>query len=215
MRKEQGFTLLELMMVLTVLGVITAMAVPAVSTYIEKKKVIAAAEAVYGQLQYARSEAISRSTDVFVNFSANGSTTWKMATSASSGCDIGQSDGSTVNDCILVVDDGDGILHGSDSDGDGTPDVVDAGDTLIYPGLSSAAHEGITLGGATAGSNVSFFGTGAQVRFDSVRGTASNGTVYLKLGSKYEMRVLVSPVGRIKVCSPTGSTNVPEYSVCP
>jgi hypothetical protein len=155
---------------------------------------------------------------VYVHFSANNSTTWNLGVSTNSNCDLVESlqvmrgtlvpaSPATSNDCTLVVDNGDGIVD----PGDGSVDVGD----LAYYGLSSDDFSGITLGGALAGNNVNFFSTGDQVRFNFTRGTATNGTIYLALPGKYEMRVLVSPVGRIKVCTPNTNRKVPGYSVCP
>jgi prepilin-type N-terminal cleavage/methylation domain-containing protein len=219
MVKDKGFSLVELMIALVVLGIILAMAVPAMSSYLDHRKVIGAAEAVYGQLQYARSESISRSQDVFVRFSADNSTTWALGISTYSSCDITNSVAGVSSDCILVVDDGDGLvdtggIFDSVTSTYSAFGTVDTGD-LVYHGLSSTDFPGITLGGATVGSNVNFFSTGDQVRFNFTRGTATNGTIYLALPGKYEMRVLVSPVGRIKVCTPNTNRKVPGYSVCP
>jgi prepilin-type N-terminal cleavage/methylation domain-containing protein len=211
--RQKGFTLLEMVVALAVLGVLVSFAAPAMSNYIKKRKIINATEAVYSQLQYARSEAIARSEDVYASFSANKSTTWAMGVSTTSGCDPTETDRTAANACTLVVDDGDGNVHGTDPDGDGTA-ITDTGD-LVLKVTSSSDFDGIALGGSGSGSNVSFSGGTTQTRFNPVRGTATAGTVYLTLDDEYEMRVVVATIGRIRICSPSGSTNVPGYATCP
>ncbi len=59
-----GFTLVEMLITVVVLAVLVALAVPNMQDALRKRRVIAAAEAVYGQIQFARSEAIKRSQDI-------------------------------------------------------------------------------------------------------------------------------------------------------
>lgn len=213
MRKVQGFTLIELMVVLAVMGVVLSMAVPSVSSFMEKRRIINAAEAVFSELQYARSEAISRSRNVYVKFSSNGTSTWVYGTSIRSDCDLAQTTATGANACILVIDDGDGTVD----DGTGGTDTGD----LVLRRTSSAAFSGISMHGYDSGTNtvtttVSFGipTPTSQTSFNPVRGTAKGGTVVLRLGTLYELRVIVSPVGRVRFCSPTGTTNVPGYPTC-
>lgn len=67
MQAQKGFTLLELMITIAVLAVVAAMGVPSMSRAMEKRNTIAAAEAIYSEIQLARSESIARSQTVFMN----------------------------------------------------------------------------------------------------------------------------------------------------
>ncbi|MBL8446988.1 MAG: GspH/FimT family pseudopilin [Zoogloeaceae bacterium] len=58
-----GFTLIEMLITVVVLAILIALAVPNMQDALRKRRVIAAAEAIYGQMQFARSEAIKRSQD--------------------------------------------------------------------------------------------------------------------------------------------------------
>jgi type IV fimbrial biogenesis protein FimT len=62
--KHKGFTLIELMITLTVLGIIAAIALPNFKSILDGRKLVGAADNLYAALQYARSESIKQNTDV-------------------------------------------------------------------------------------------------------------------------------------------------------
>lgn len=59
-----GFTLVELMVAITILGILAAMALPSMEQFVTKTKVNAIARDFTNSLAYARNEAISRSTRI-------------------------------------------------------------------------------------------------------------------------------------------------------
>lgn len=76
-----GFTLVELMITLTILGILSAFALPELSKLVRDQRVKTATTDVYASLIYARSEAIKRNQNVAVCASTNGtgcanSTNW-------------------------------------------------------------------------------------------------------------------------------------------
>lgn len=215
MKKENGFTLMELMIVVVIIGIMASIVMPSISSFRDKQRIIDAAEAVYSQLVYARSEAISRSDNVFVNFSTNGTTTWAMGMRTTTGCNPNQTDSTQADACYLVVDDGDGTL-----------DLATDPKVMHVLRNNNDAFPGILMGGiddkdtATTSDDtflntISFFGSGAatETEFEPVRGTAENGTIGLRLGNKFEMRIIVSPIGRVRICSPA-ERMVGGYSTC-
>lgn len=72
MPRSRGFTLIELMVVLTILGVIMGLAVPAMEGFLVRQKVKSQANEIMLAVAIARSEAGKRNTGVVVLPSATG-----------------------------------------------------------------------------------------------------------------------------------------------
>lgn len=64
MKKVCGFTLIELMVTLAVLAILLTVGVPDFQAFIQKNRISAAANTLISALNLARSEAISRGSDV-------------------------------------------------------------------------------------------------------------------------------------------------------
>lgn len=62
--KQRGMSLIELLIALTILGILMAISVPAFQGTVERRKLVGAAESLFAGLQYARSEAIKRNETV-------------------------------------------------------------------------------------------------------------------------------------------------------
>jgi prepilin-type N-terminal cleavage/methylation domain-containing protein len=69
-RSVAGFTMLEVLVVVGIVLTLAAISFPAISQYIRNYKIRAAASAVAGQLQTARSKAIMTNTNAGVSFVA-------------------------------------------------------------------------------------------------------------------------------------------------
>ncbi len=64
-----GYTLLEILICLGIICLIVLMTVPAYTTLIENRALLATAEAIAEDLRWARSEALKRNTDVSITYS--------------------------------------------------------------------------------------------------------------------------------------------------
>jgi type IV fimbrial biogenesis protein FimT len=112
-RAQAGFTLLELMVVVAIVGVLMAVAIPAMGNFIRNGRITAAANDVMAALHFTRSEAIKRRQPVTLCTSANAVQANNQA-NASATC----ADSQFITGWIVFVD--------LNQDG-----VRDAGDTIL------------------------------------------------------------------------------------
>ena len=68
MRKDSGFTMIELMVVIGIMAILSAIAIPSYIKWLPKHRVGTAARAVMSGMEFARSNAIKTNSDVSVNF---------------------------------------------------------------------------------------------------------------------------------------------------
>jgi len=71
MKKHSGFTLLELLIVVGMVGLLMAFGIPAMSTFAKNDRLSTQINALVGHLAYARSEAVLRSQPVVLCASSN------------------------------------------------------------------------------------------------------------------------------------------------
>lgn len=64
--KHNGFTIIELMTVVALIGIMAALATPYFASILEGRRLVGSADTLYSALQYARSESIKQNTDVLV-----------------------------------------------------------------------------------------------------------------------------------------------------
>jgi type IV fimbrial biogenesis protein FimT len=90
-RRQHGFTLIELMVIIAVLGVLVAIALPSFKSTIDRRNLVGAANDIFAGLQYARSEAIKRNQNIEFQFDA-AATPWCYGISdPGNGCDCNAS----------------------------------------------------------------------------------------------------------------------------
>jgi len=72
MRRNSGFTITELMIAIAIIGILVAVAVPAVINWLPNYRLKAAARDLFSHMQKAKLEAVKRNTDVIIIFTTGG-----------------------------------------------------------------------------------------------------------------------------------------------
>jgi type IV fimbrial biogenesis protein FimT len=82
-QKTRGFTIIELMTTVAVLGVIAAIAVPSIGNLMRKNELTASANDLFSSISIARSEAIKNKTDVTLEpLGGNWANGWRVMANA-------------------------------------------------------------------------------------------------------------------------------------
>lgn len=68
MNNSRGFTLMEVLVVVALIGIIAAIAAPSLTTFVPNYRLKGEARDMYSQLQRARNEAVKTNTTVTFNF---------------------------------------------------------------------------------------------------------------------------------------------------
>ena len=201
MNRNRGFSIIELMIVIVIVAIAVALAVPSFRDLIERKAVSGAAEAVYEQLQLARSQALKRSKPILVDFYINPSDSkdWAIGlTDKMAGCEAELSSG----DFCYVEYNNDGFVNDK-----------------ILMRIQGINHKNITMTKAADFTSPAALTGGCKTAtglsidrgcFDFVRGLARTGA-YDFASANYKLRVEVTQLGHVKICIPTGEKNVVGY----
>jgi type IV fimbrial biogenesis protein FimT len=202
---QRGFNLIEILVTLTVLGVLIALGAPSLAEFLQNQQIRAGAEAIVNGLQVARGEAIKRNLAmqlVLEPASAGWTTGWTVCKATVEPCD------STIvaADEALPTDDKKVIQHRSAEEGTSIATVtgVDAA------GAAAVAVTFSPLGSVVPNTN----GSLTLARADVIKGSDPNQCM-ANGGSMRCLRVLVSGGGSIRMCDPTPGIAAPDPRACP
>lgn len=193
----RGVSILEMLIAMAILGIIVSVAIPSMSEFGANQRMASAAEQIFGHLQQARSESVARNTTVHVNFSANGTTAWTYGMALATGCTLTVTDPTAAGACYITVNDGDTTY-------DGIGGATDTDDRVLMR-FPSTDYNDVTLA-------IASFSSGTQITFNPIRGTSTSGQIDLTSSKGKLLRINVSLLGRVELCSPDGSAN--GYETC-
>lgn len=97
---QQGFTLIEAMIVVAIIAILLSLAVPSFNDFFEKNRLKRAAEEVYGLVTKARAESVIRDSNMSV---AVDTATWCLGYAAVAGCDCAEAVLTEADACAVPV----------------------------------------------------------------------------------------------------------------
>ena len=188
---SRGFTLIELMIVIGLLAILIVFAAPSFVDTLDRRAVINATQALTGQIQHARSLAITRNTTVSMVMERSGGNDWCFGLTDAGNCDCSLPNVEPGACTVGVPDDpSERILIRADQT---LFRGVELGELPIDPDDVNVRRLTIsfepTRGLRTDGNATSI---GDPFTFQSPRGL--------------ETRVEVNRIGRISTCSPSGAS---------
>lgn len=191
MRKNtSGFTLIELMVVITILGVSITLAVPSWSRVTQKRLLTDTAERVAASLGIAQTESQKRGQPISLSYSRPDDQNWCVGASLGAGsCDCTETDSTSAQYCTF----------------DGTPTSI-----------ANESTRSVNLIEATDSQPV---GGNSYITFDPVRGILQPAGDKLQLtfessGGQFQLRVQIGPTGLLKICNPDSNKIVGGYPIC-
>lgn len=95
-QKNAGFTVLEVMIVVAIIGILAAVAVPSFQDMIERDRLKQVVEALKSDLQFARTEAIKRNQNIHFSRSPGNAGTWCYGLNVGANCVCGTADSCAV-----------------------------------------------------------------------------------------------------------------------
>ncbi|MFC1701943.1 Tfp pilus assembly protein FimT/FimU [Pseudomonadota bacterium] len=188
--KAPGFTLLELIIVIVIIAIGVALAVPSFRDTVEKRRLSYSAEQISTLFSFAQSSAVKHNSDVMVNLRYTDHDTWCIgATLGTAACDC-RVTADTTGRCEI-----EGVARRLDH-------------TEVLPNTTYDLLHAMSINGTAVTNN--------NIVFDPVRGTLVDlDTINIQLHShqgsdgaaksrNYQLEVDVLPTGRVSICTRGG-----------
>jgi type IV fimbrial biogenesis protein FimT len=190
---QRGFNLIEVMVTLTVLGVLIALGAPSFGEWLQSQQIRAATEAIVNGMQVARGEAIKRNLAVQLVLEPPTSG-WTVCEATISPCNS-----SLLASPLTAVN---VIQSRSSQEGTSNANVRQTPDTAVAVTFSPL--------GSVPPKN--FDGSDTLTRIDVVHNRAA---CLADSGSVRCLRVVVTGGGSIRMCDPTPGITAPDPRACP
>ncbi|KQW51706.1 MULTISPECIES: Tfp pilus assembly protein FimT/FimU [unclassified Roseateles] len=192
-RRSSGFSLIELMVAVTVLAILTAVALPNFTSWIRNARARTVADALQSGMRLAQAEA-QRRTHTVVFFLTNNTTCNDTAVANANGT---QWQVRVVPDALLTEDNTAGFVK------------------TVRCGVLTDVSAGVTLTGVAA---VCFGGDGRQTTVTDPTGIGVNCTAAARVydisppsgSDSRPLRMTVSLAGSIRMCDPGKSSTSPD-----
>jgi type IV fimbrial biogenesis protein FimT len=195
--RHRGVTLIELLVGISILGLLMVMAAPGLSEWMANARVRASAEALSASLQFAKGEAVARNARVRFQLTSTLGADCAINTTGPHwvvNMDPDANAAALAGNCGVALSDTDAprVLSRHNGREGGAATVVDgSASSLVFNGLGRVTP-------VPAG----------DVVFD-VRGPNESDCV-ADGGTRTCLRVIVSAVGQVRTCSPSVSSPHPE-----
>jgi type IV fimbrial biogenesis protein FimT len=173
-RTRAGFTLLELMITLTVLAILATLGVPTMQGMLERNRLKSAAQAVMEDLQWMRSEAIRRNRTLSFVIDPDA---WCYGITAEDTCDCRLTDSNAADACVLETA--------------GTP---------VLKRVGGRDFQGVQVVSITS----SLKSPPRLVFEPRRATAPSFGSLTIDSPAGAQLRVVLSKLGRVRTCSPDG-----------
>jgi len=187
--RARGFSLVEIMMSLVLMGIGLALALPSYRDMVEKRQVTNAAEQLASFVNAAQGAAAKTNRIVTVSYWHAGENEWCVgATEGAAACDCQESDAAQLDFCAIsgqpfVLNNGHtGDLEVLQQISDGTEDAAYSFDPIR--GIMTNIGDGLT----------------AELRSPS---------------GDFRLNLMVNATGRVILCSEDASHAIPGYEICP
>lgn len=189
--RQQGFTILELMIAVTVLSVLLLFGAPSFSTWLQNSQIRTASEAIQNGIHLARAEAVRRNT--LVRFQLTDNLDAGCATSTSGGNWVVSVDAIGGNCNALPSDTTAPRIVQKRASGDGSRNAV------VAAGQSSIVFNGLGRVMPVPAGNISIDIS-----------NPSGGNCAAASGPMRCLRVVVSTAGQVRLCDPQFTSPDPQ-----